>query len=240
MERLVLGGVDLSEEYEVVDVRRPVPSPVPNLVSVPGMDGYAFMGADTMPQPIRFTLVSKVMGYDERRREARQIAAVLNTAEPVEVAFSNDDGLYYVAVVSEPPDYREFVTFGAMTVTMQPLHSAMYGAERSVTVPSGGSVDFVVGGSYPTSPIVTATAVRGTSSLWGLILDELDFVHVATGSSSGRDVVLDCGQRTLTIQGSAAVPTLDSDWLRLSPGEHSLRMDNGTGAATVTWRERWL
>ena len=34
--------------------------------------------------------------------------------------------------------------------------------------------------------------------------------------------------------------TTDSDWLVLEPGTHTLAIDNGTGAATVTFVERWL
>ena len=34
--------------------------------------------------------------------------------------------------------------------------------------------------------------------------------------------------------------TLDSDWPVLSPGPHTVRMDEGTGTATLTWQERSL
>lgn len=241
MEQLVLGGVDLSNEFEIVGVQKPVPSSVADIRTVPGTDGYAFVGADILPQPMQFTLVSKALGYTERRRQVRRLSAILNSKEPVKVAFSEDDGLYYLAVLGDPPKYQEFVKLGAMTVYMQPIHSAMYGAEHLVIVPSGGSVSFIVGGTYPTKPIVTASAVRNGSSLvWGIRLDEGDYLHIATGSSSARSVVADCQNRTLSVQGSAAIPTLDSDWLELEQGEHTLRMDNGTGAATVKWLERWL
>lgn len=241
MERLILGGVDLSANYEVVGIRRPMPSLVPDMINVPGLNGYAFGGADILPQPIQFTLVSKVMDYAERRRDMRQLAATLCNREPMRVYFSNDEGLYYEAVVNEPPDYQEFVTFGATTVTMQPLHSAMYGKTLTVTVPSGGSVRFHVGGTYPTMPKITATATRDSGTqLWGLLLDDTSHLHIATGSASARSIVADCAGRTLTVQGAVAIPTLDSDWLTFEPGEHVLEMDNGTGAASVTFCERWL
>lgn len=241
MEQLVLDGVDLSDSYEVVGIKRPMPSTVPSLENVPGLDGYAFAGAELQPQPIQFTLVSKAMGYAERRRDMRQLAAVLCMEEPVRVYFGNDEGLYYEAIVSEPPDFQEFVTFGALTVTMQPLHAAMYGDTHTLTVPSGGSITFNVRGTYPAKPAISVTAVRDPSSLvWGLRLDEGDFIHVATGNAAGRKVAIDCGARILTVSGNAALPTLDSDWLELEPGQHTLTMDNGTGDATVTWQDRWL
>jgi hypothetical protein len=116
-----------------------------------------------------------------------------------------------------------------------------YGAARTVTVPSGGSVEFNVGGTYKTMPRITANAARDSSSLvWGLRLDGGDFVHVATGSNAVKSVLIDCAERICTVAGAVALPTLDSDWLELEPGTHTLAMDNGTGAATVVFTERWL
>ena len=100
---------------------------------------------------------------------------------------------------------------------------------------------FNVDGTYKAAPVITANATRNASSLvWGLRLDEGDYLHIATGSASARPITANCGERTLSVNGSVAIPTLDSDWLELEPGVHTLRMDNGTGAATVTWRDRWL
>ena len=115
-----------------------------------------------------------------------------------------------------------------------------YGRERTITVPSGGSVIFIVDGTAPTRPRIAASATRSASSqVWGLRLDEGDYLHVETGVSSACAVAIDCEERTLRINNNPAIPTLDSDWLELSPGEHTIRMDNGVGAATITYYERW-
>ena len=111
----------------------------------------------------------------------------------------------------------------------------------TLTVPSGGSISFNVGGTYRARPRITASAVRDSSSqVWGLKLDNADFVHVVTGSASARSVDIDCDGRTCIVNSSTSMITLDSDWLELAPGTHTLVMDKGTGAATVKYRERWL
>ena len=136
---------------------------------------------------------------------------------------------------------ESYTNADSVVVNFQLVEAAAYGDTVTKTVPSGGSLTFTVGGTYPTKPRITASASRdGSSQVWGLRLDSGDFLHVATGSASPRNIVLDCESRTLTIAGAVALPTLDSDWFELPPGTHTLTMDKGTGAATVTYRERWL
>lgn len=241
MERVILGGVDLSESFAVVNVKRPMPYCTPELEHVPGSDGYALKSADFLPGLVQFDLIAREADEDERREMAGYIASVLYSKEPVKVEFASDNGRYYMAVPSGEVGFEEHIRCGKATVAFQPLHSAMYGDEHTAIVPSGGSVTFEVGGTYKAAPVITASAVRdGKSLVWGLRLDEGDYIHIATGSSQKRLIAVDCGKRTMTLSGNATIPTLDSDWLELEPGEHTLRMDNGTGAATVTWRERWL
>jgi hypothetical protein len=42
------------------------------------------------------------------------------------------------------------------------------------------------------------------------------------------------------VAGEVAMVTPDSDWPRLSAGAHTVVMDKGTGAATLTITERLL
>ena len=147
----------------------------------------------------------------------------------------------YKAIPNGSMPIDSFTNADSVVVSFRLLEAAAYGDTVTKTVPSGGSLTFTVDGTYPTKPTITANAARdGSSQVWGLRLDNGDFLHVATGSESARDVVLDCENRTLTVQGAVALPTLDSDWFELAPGTHTLTMDKGTGAATVTYKERWL
>ena len=115
----------------------------------------------------------------------------------------------------------------------------MYGDTHTVTVPSAGSVSFIVKGSYPTAPTIHAQSANVSSStVWGLRLDETDFIHVQLSEAS--EVAIDCDKRTCLVGSDVKLPTLDSDWIHLTNGHHTLRNDQGTGACTVTWTERWL
>ena len=242
MESLVLDGVALPSEFKVAVLERPFATPTPVTQFVHGGGRYALRGVDLVPPQISFRVIAREMTAAQRQARADALAPLLVRDGAVRVAFGSDGGRYYEAVPSGPLDLHQFVSSGSVDVTMTCLEAAMYGDEKVATVPSGGSVTFEVGGTYPTKPTITAaSAVRNSSSLlWGVRLDGGDFLHVETGSSSSRSVVLDCAAGTCKLAGAAHMATLDSDWFEMRPGSHTVRMDNGTGAAVVRWQERWL
>jgi hypothetical protein len=194
------------------------------------------------PSLLSFTLVFRGSSPTERQAFVRELASVLMVKEPVRVAFSSDNGLYYEAVTEGALDFASFIEGGALTVNMHALSAALYGVERSVTVPSGGSATLMVGGSYPTNPTITASAalVNSSTGLWGVRLDAGDFLRVAATKNANHAVSFDCETRVTQVDGATKIPTLDSDWLALTPGIHTIANDAGTGACVVSWRERWV
>lgn len=242
MACFVFGGVDYADILDVASIEMPaIPESAPDLRYASGRDGALLASNDLKPLYIRVKVRLATEHIDPRdiQRRWAEVAATMRHAEPEMLSLA--DGIWYLAVLAD--DSRlEFNTYSAFaTLTFLCPDPVAYGDERTVEVPSGGSVDFLVGGSYPARPVINAAAVRDSvSNIWGVRLDSGDFIHVATGSASVRNVEADCAARTCIVNGNPALPTLDSDWLVLEPGPHTLEMDNGTGAATVTFRERWL
>lgn len=241
MESVSFNGVVLTNAYTVLGIRKPHSRQV-ETIGVQGRDGVIVRNASLVgPQvSLRFVVDGTRAELEEARRA---IGAALSVREPRRLQFGNDGGLYYMAMPNGEPDWAQFSRSGRMDVPFLVPSPAMYGAEHVATVPSGESVSFEVGGTYPTAPTITASsASNGSSSgVWGVRLDNADFVHVAipTGYSS-RSVAVDCEARTCRVGGTLSLPTIDSDWFELSPGSHVVRMDNGTGAAVLRWQERWL
>ena len=126
-----------------------------------------------------------------------------------------------------------------MTFTL--VDPVAYGDTQTAALPSGGSVSINVNGTAPTYlNVVAASAVRNISAqVWGVKVDNADFIHVATGSSSSRKVEIYSEERICKVANALTLPTLDSDWIKLNPGTHTIAMDYGTGAATLSWVERW-
>lgn len=235
-------GVNLEDYVEVVAVEMPpIPRASADLREVSGMDGAAYFGNVLEPLEIAVTARLSTDVIDERdiQREWARLASMLRKDSPRPLKLTEDR--YWNAVFTGQNNL-DFTTYSATAqLTFTCPDPISYGVPESVTVPSGGSVEFEVGGTYPTMPRIEVSAVRDTSSgLWGVRLDDGDFLHVATGANAARKVKLDCADRTCIVNGNVALPTLDSDWLVLEPGTHTLANDLGTGAATVTWIERWL
>lgn len=238
---LVFNGVDLEQVFEVASVEVQA-TPTVSVEERPlSGDGAALVGRRLEPLDIAVTVRIATDSIDPRDIQETFAVAVagLHTEEPQPLYLTTDR--YRMAILSgETP--LEFATYSAQcTLTFRCLDPVAYGDLRTLTVPSGGSLSFEVGGTYPAKPVVTASAVRSSSSLvWGLLLDNADYLRVETGSPSARQVVADCENRILTVAGSVTLPTLTSDWLSFEPGSHVLRNDQGTGAAAIEFRERWL
>lgn len=205
------------------------------------MNGAVLMGRRWGEVHVSFSLAA--LGNANTRRLAfSTLGSWLDVDEPKKLVLPDTPTWYYMAIPDGALDLERAFDGETAQITFTLTDPIAYSStETTVTVPSGGSVTFTVGGTASAKPRLQATAVRNSTSLvWGVKLDNADFVHVATGSSSGRVTVIDCDTRTVTVSSNPAILTLDSDWLEFSPGSHTLIMDNGTGACTVKYRERWL
>lgn len=207
--------------------------------AVPTFDGAIFAGARLTTRTITVRMALRAKDLMERQEEARAIARVLLTDEPAPLAVSIDGGRYYMAIATSTTDMTRMVGALAFDVTFACYDPVAYGDDIELVVPSGGSVKFNVGGTYPTMPIITAPAATGGSDgIWSLTLED-GMQLAANVGTSATALTADCADRTLTIGGAVTMLRPTSDWLVLEPGEHTLTMA-GTGAATVTFSERWL
>ena len=243
MACFIFGGIELTERFEVKGIEMPAIAPSsPDVTSVPGRDGGLLVANDLAPLEVKVACRLVTDTIDPREVQQVWADAVARIRNAGEQALYLTPERYRMAVLAGETalEYASYSATGELTFLC--TDPVAYGRERTVTVPSGGSATFMVDGTYPARPaIAAASAVRGASSLvWRLRLDDGDFIAVDTGSASARKVEIDCAGRWCKVADALKLPTLDSDWLALEPGEHTLEMDEGTGAATVTFSERWL
>ncbi len=238
---VIFDGHDLSSLFDIGDPDISILNSKADFANSDSMTGAMVLGRRWDVSSVSFAIVAH--GTASARRNAfSTLGSWLNVDAPKKLVLPDTPDRYYMAIPDGSLDLERGILGEKTRIAFKLADPVAYSAqETTVTVPSGGTLTFDVGGTFPAKPRIQATAVRNSSSLvWGVRLDEGDFVHVATGNSAGRVVVVDCDARTVTLSGNAHIMTLDSDWLELSPGSHTLRMDNGTGAATVKFRERWL
>lgn len=178
---------------------------------------------------------------EHRRNVLSTIASWLDVDEPKKLTVPDMPGRYFLAIPSGDVATLRGYDGEIATLKFSITDPIAYGDETSVRVPSGSSITFYVGGTAAAKPTISVlTAFRDSTALvWGLRLDEQDFIHVAT-ATGGHSVKVDCLNRTCIVDNQVSMITLDSDWFELKPGKHTLRMDYGTGDAYVKFVERWL
>ena len=231
-------GHDLSDLFTVTDVARTVASWEPNSVDVPGRSGAVVTGTRALPVDVTMTLWPLASTAAGRQTSIRTLVGWLAVDEPKALALGDEGGLWRLALPADAADVTQHVDADSIALTFRCFDPVLYGDEDSATVPSGGSVTFTVGGTAPTWPTVTASAaLEGSSGYWRLTLDSGVHLDADTGSSAVA-VNADCAKRVLKVDGLVQMLQTSADWLRLTPGTHTVSM-NGTGAATLTWRERW-
>ena len=241
MEQVTFNDIVISDFFQVAGVRRPLAGRVNSTLEISGMDGTRVTGSVMMPSTLSVLLVVSDMNDTQRRDAVRNLSSMIHTDEPKVLSFSSDNGLYYKAILDGEVPFQEHVRSGIVELNFITESPVLYGAVRSVTVPSQGEVTVYVDGTYPALPKITGN-VQGTASngLWGLRLDDGDYMRIVTGSNSTRAIVMDSESRTASVAGAAKLPTLDSDWFELGAGMHKIKNDVGSGSSTVTWQERWL
>ena len=220
-----------------------IPTTAPDLLGAESGDAARLIGNPLQPLEITVSARLATGRIDPRdiQREWAKVASLIRR-DGLHPLFLTR-GLYRMAALTGATEL-EFATYSATAdLKFTCPDPVAYGEERTLTVPSEGSVSFHVNGTYPAKPTVKAPgAVRGASNVWGLRLDDADFlrVEIATGSGWSNRIEADCQARTCSVNGAATLPTPESDWLELEPGEHVLSNDQGSGSCTVTYIERWL
>lgn len=239
--QVIFDGIDLTHHFVVSNLRNSLLPRTTKTTEVPGRDGSLFLGVNLAPRTINLTLTVRDKTIEGLQMAARTLAAILAVDEPKQLSMSIDNGIYYMAIPNAQSDgerYRNAISYDVEFLCADPV---AYGDKRTVTIPSGGSMTFDVGGTYPTMPRVKCSAaVNGSGGFWRVRLDDGDYLIATIPSGVARAPVdADCSARTLMVNGSVALLQPDADWLVLEPGQHKLQM-TGTGAATVEYVERWL
>lgn len=115
------------------------------------------------------------------------------------------------------------------------------GAVHSHMVTAGQTCYFEVQGTRHPQITITASAQRNaTNYLWGVQFDNGDRMRVKIPTALATPVTIDCADRKALVATEVSMVTLDSDWPKLDTGPHTVRIDVGTGYATLTIKERYL
>ena len=239
--RVWFDNVELTELCNASDLKEAL---LPrNIVTsdVPGRDGAMYLGARLAAKDVGMTLTLRERPGTDRNAALRQLAEILSRDGERRLEIESDGGLWRMASCTAGGDMSRYRNGVGQGVTFRVTDPVFYGDGDDATVPSGGSVTFTVGGTYPTLPTITASAAQnGAGGYWRITDENGAYVQATIPEGiTTAPVVVDCPNRVLRVNGGVTVLPLDADWILLEPGEHTLTM-TGAGAATVEWTERWV
>ena len=239
---LIFDGHDFSTLFVYGDPQITILNAKPDTREVSGRNGAAFVGLTYDVSTVAFTIAA--VGDAETRRVALStLGKWLMVDEPKPLYLPDTPDRYYLAVPSAGLELVRGIGGEMAQLTFTLVDPVAYGiTERTAVVPYGGSVTFNVGGTAPTYPYFNRTLVRPnqTTGQWGWRLDAGDVFILDFGTTTNRYVQADFGERVAYVNDSLKLPTLNSDWFELKPGEHTIENHIGGGNdVTLRWHERW-
>lgn len=240
---IILGGHVLNTRFRISNIKRTLPSSRVTVQTVPGGRGEVVADRTMGSRSVSFTLWAFSSDHEKLVDDMANLTAWLFSDVEMELSFSDEGGRVRRVVLDGDLDFDEYEEKGCVPITLkQPDPYCDVGEPNQSVVPSAGSTTLVLKhGMPPRIKVEASAAVRNSTSLvWGIRFDEGDFLHVKLATAGEHSVFIDCEERTVLVDGSVSMVTLDSDWPRLDAGVHTIRMDQGTGDASVTWQERCL
>lgn len=240
---ITLAGHVLNDYFSITDLSRPMPPSRIDVLDVPGRHGSVLRGRTMGPRKVSFRLWAHTSHHSDMYEAMALLMSWLYGSDDGELAltFSDEGGRARLVVPDGELPYDEYEERGSVLLTFtQPDPICDVGEPKTASLSSGGTKTITVGGTYPVKLFIAATAAKRVSSTqtWGVVIDNDTYLHVHLDDANTHAVSIDCANREVTVDGATAMITLDSDWPELWPGSHTVEMDDGTGAATLTWQER--
>lgn len=238
MSSLTYNGHDLSE-YVTAELVEPAGHALsPRTLAVPGRPGAALLGCELPPRVLRVRLfldAGVTLTAEERSAIRHEMYGWLVAPMGADLSLTGEPDLAWRdAVVTGASDWDSLFEDGSCELAFTCFDPVAYGDGKS----SAGTA-LAVGGTWETWPVVTLTALAGSSVK---VTDEMGrYVLVERTFAAGDVVLLDFQREAVTVEGedASADVAVESTFFSLEPGSHTLAF-SGCSAHTVEWVERWL
>lgn len=238
MSVLAYNGHDFSE-HVTAELLEPAGHALsPRTLAVPGRPGAVLLGSELPPRALAVRLfldAGLALTAEERSAIRHEMYGWLVAPMGAELSLTGEPDLTWRdAVVTGVSDWDSLFEDGSCEVEFTCFDPVAYGDEATST-----GTALTVGGTWATWPVVTLTALAGTSVK---VADGLGrYVLVERTFAAGDVVVMDFAAEVVTVDGvdASADVAVESTFFSLTPGSHTLAF-SGCSAHTVEWVERWL
>ena len=198
----------------------------------------ALLGCELPPRVLRVRLFLDAgisLSADERSEVRHALYGWLVAPSGAELELPGEPGLSWRdAVVTDASDWDSLFEDGSCELAFTCFDPVAYGDGKS-----SAASTLTVGGTWATWPVVTLTALAGSSVK---VADGLGrYVLVEREFEAGDVVVMDFASEVVIVDGvdASSGVAVESTFFSLAPGAHSLTF-SGCSAHTVAWTERWL
>lgn len=238
MSALAYNGHDFSE-HVTAELLEPAGHALsPRTLAVPGRPGAALLGCELPPRALKVRLfldAGVALTAEERSEVRHELYGWLVAPSGAELKLPGEPGLSWRdAVVTDASDWDSLFEDGSCELAFTCFDPVAYGEGKS-----SAASTLTVDGTWATWPVVTLTALAGSSVK---VTDGLGrYVLVERAFAAGDVVVMDFASEAVTVDGAdaSADVAVESTFFSLAPGSHSLTF-SGCSAHTVEWVERWL
>ena len=238
MSALTYNGHDFSEHVTAELVEPAGHALSPRALAVPGRPGAALLGCELPPRALKVRLfldAGVTLTAEERSEIRHEMYGWLVAPMGAELSLTGEPDLTWRdAVVTGVSDWDSLFEGGSCEVEFTCFDPVAHGDGKS-----SAASTLTIGGTWPTWPVVTLTALAGSSVK---VTDGLGrYVLVERTFAAGDVVVMDFAAESVTVDGAdaSADVAVESTFFSLAPGSHSLTF-SGCSAHTVAWVERWL
>lgn len=238
MPGLTFGGYDLSTDFVCGDPELSMYNAEPNILEPQSSNGAVFVGMRYGTSRVTVTVAAEGTAL-ERRNKFSELGGRLFVDEPKKLILPDAPDRYYMAVPDGGLEIQR--AYGAEYATLtfmltDPIAAAVTESSESST---NGNAYCTVGGTAPTyirfETVGTASGESGTN-LWGVQLGSIGDKFIVTMNDGATSVQANMETKKVT---GGKMPTLDSVWIRLEPGQTRVHRVKGSGEFTVYWRDRW-
>lgn len=239
-EEVVFAGVRLSDYFQVASVEVSNLTVTTETLTVNGMDGVAVLGSSIGSREIVVYIMLGDGDVAARKEELRLLFGLVDLKEEHRLYVSSDNGRYYVAKFNGEQVLNEKNRASRMALRFLAASPYLHGEVQGITVPSGSTVSFNVGGTQVTYPRIRGTVTRdATTQMWGVVLDGGDAMRVPMAIAQAS-IDIDCDDMSVVVNGSSGMIDTTSYWFELTAGTHTIQNNLGTGDFIVEWETKWL
>ena len=197
-------------------------------------------GAILMQQKLGTTSVAFDIGITgtaaERRAKLSSLASWLNVTEPKNLVLPDTPTWFYKAVPDGQVTTERGINGEIAHVAFTLTDPVAFGEYKTAEFSTNSPASFVVGGNYPTRPVVSAYATpsstSGEAGLFGVSCNNGQVMDIYMSHLSSRIITIDCENRSVD---------LGSNEFKPSSVSRTVSVSKGTGTAgSVRWYERWM